>query len=407
MAMRQFLIGLIFFTIFCGMGGKAGIPRESDENIKTIVNGNNRFCFNLYKQLTEKESGNIFYSPFSITMAMAMVFEGAKGWVQSEIQGVFNFPLDEKIRRESFLALYKQLNKKSAKYKLHIANALWIQKDYPFLPSYLKTIQKYYDGYARNVDFVAAPEPTRQIINKWVEEKTNQKIKDLFPPGTIDQQSRLVITNAIYFKGQWLKQFDRTLTAEEDFWVTPTRSIKVPMMKRIDPEARFNYAETDELQILELPYEGKELSMLILLPRKNDLSFLEKELTDEKLEEWKKLLSETRVEVYLPKFTFRTRYVLTPYLSQLGMPNAFAPHCDFSGIDGTKNLYIRSVVHQAYVDVNEEGTEAAAATGVVVGITSVGPKIPVFRADHPFIFLIQDKNTGNILFIGRVVEPAQ
>ncbi len=399
--MKDCLVGLIFFTFLYGMGGRAEVPQKFDE----IVQGNNRFCINLYKNLTENETGNIFYSPFSITMAMGMVFEGAKGWVQGEMYEVFKFPLDEKIRRESFLSLYKQINKKNAKYKLHIANALWIQKDYPFLPEYLKTIQKYYDGYARNVDFIGQTEATRQIINTWVEDKTNQKIKDIFPPGSIDQQSRLVITNAIYFKGQWVKQFDKSLTAEEDFWVTETRAIRVPMMKRIDPDARFNYAETDELQILELPYEGNDLSMVILLPRKNDLETIEKELTVEKFEEWKKFLSETRIEVYLPKFTFTTRYVLTTNLSQLGMPNAFSPHCDFSGIDGTKNLYIRSVVHQAYVDVNEEGTEAAGATGVVVGITSVGPRIPVFRADHPFIFLIQEKNTGNILFIGKVVEP--
>ncbi|MEO0095708.1 MAG: serpin family protein [candidate division WOR-3 bacterium] len=399
--MKYFLIGLMLFTFVYAMGGRAEVPQKFDE----IVQGNNRFCFNLYKNLTESETGNIFYSPFSITMAIAMVFEGAKSWVKGEMYEVFKFPLDEKNRRETFLSLYKQINKKNAKYRLHIANALWIQKDYPFLPEYLKTIQKYYDGYARNVDFIGATEQTRQIINKWVEDKTNQKIKDLFPPGSIDQQSRLVITNAIYFKGQWLKQFDKSLTTEEDFWVNESKTIKVPMMKRIDPETRFNYAETDELQILELPYEGNDLSMVILLPRKNDLKLVEKELSQEKFEEWKKLLSETRVEVYLPKFTFKTRYTLTPNLSQLGMPNAFSPHCDFSGIDGTKNLYIRSVVHQAYVDVNEEGTEAAAATGVVVGITSVGPRIPVFRADHPFIFVIQEKNTGNILFIGRVVEP--
>lgn len=401
MPMRFLLAVILLFSILYGMGGKAEVPERYDE----IVQGNNRFCFNLYRNLTETETGNIFYSPFSITMAMAMVFEGAKGWVQGEMQEVFKFPIDNKTRQESFLSLYKHLNKKNAKYKLNIANALWIQKDYPILQTYLKTIQKYYDGYARNVDFIMEAEKTRQIINKWVEEKTNQKIKDLFPHGSIDQQSRLVVTNAIYFKGQWIKQFDKSLTSEEDFWVTETKSIKVQMMKKIDPEAKFNYAETDELQILEMLYEGGNLSMLIILPRKNDLKTIEKELTSEKFEEWKRLLTETRVEVYLPKFTFRTRYTLTQNLSQLGMPNAFSPHCDFSGIDGTKNLYIRSVVHQAYVDVNEEGTEAAGATGVVVGITSVGPRIPVFRADHPFIFVIQDRNNGNILFIGRVVEP--
>jgi serpin B len=386
------------------MGGKIDLPEPPEGDVKKVVDGNNRFCLNLYKNLSEREKGNIFYSPFSITMAMAMVFEGAKGWVAGEIHDVFGFPLENRIRQETFRYLYQELNKRNAKYDLNIANALWIQKYYTILPEYLKVIQKYYDGYARNVDFISQTEQTRRMINQWVEEKTRRKIIDLIPPGSLDRNSRLVITNAIYFKGRWVRQFDKSLTTEEDFWVTESKSIKVQMMKLVDPKARFKYAETDELQILELPYEGDNLSMIIFLPRKNDLRVIENKFSLEQLEEWRELLKEIRVEVYIPRFTFRTRYDLTANLCQLGMPNAFAPHCDFSGIDGTKNLYIKAVVHQAYVDVNEEGTEAAGATGVVVGITSVGPAVPIFRADHPFIFLIQDKN-GNILFFGRVVEP--
>ncbi len=404
--MFKILSSIVLLCAFVfAFGGRAEVPKPPDGDIKKIVDGNNRFCFELYKNLTEKESGNIFYSPFSITMAMAMLFEGAKGWVASEMQSVFGFPQDNRIRQGTFMALYQQLNKKNAKYKLRVANALWVQKDYPLLQTYLKNIEKYYDGYAQNVDFIGAAEQARQTINKWVEKKTNDKIKDLFPPGSLDANSRLVITNAVYFKGTWVKQFDKKLTAEEDFWVTETKSIKVPMMRRADPEAVYNYAETEDLQILELPYEGDDLSMMIILPRSKNIGSVDKDLNWERIEELKAILSPRRVEVYLPRFTFKTKYNLTVNLSQLGMPNAFAPHCDFSGIDGTKNLYVKAVVHQAFVDVNEEGTEAAAATGVVVGITSVGPQIPVFRADHPFIFVIQEKTTGNILFIGRVVKP--
>ncbi|MEO0185961.1 MAG: serpin family protein [candidate division WOR-3 bacterium] len=405
MKSKLFVIVCVLFSFVCAMGGKVKVPEHANQDIQSAVQGNNYFCFNLYKNLSEKETGNIFYSPFSITMAMAMLFEGAKEWVAEEIQDVFRFSSDSKTRQEAFLSLYQQLNKKNAKYKLSIANALWVQKDYAVLQTYLKTIEKYYDGYARNVDFIGATEQTRQTINKWVEEKTNDKIKDLFPPGSLNPNSRLVITNAIYFKGKWVKQFDKSLTMEEDFWVTEARSIRVPMMKRIDPEAVYNYAQTEDMQLLELPYEGDDLSMIIILPRRHDLKTIEDRLNSDKFEEWKRLLSETRVEVFLPRFTFKTKYNLTVNLSELGMPNAFSAHCDFSGIDGTRNLYVQSVVHQAFVDVNEEGTEAAAATGVVVGITSVGPQIPVFRADHPFIFVIQEKDTGNILFIGKVVEP--
>ncbi len=406
MAKRMLICVFVMYHLFFAMGGKVQTPQIDEAITKTIVAGNNRFCFNLYQSLSEKESGNIFYSPFSISMALAMLYEGAKGWVAQEIEDVFQFPVDARTRHESFKALHQQLNKKGAKYKLSIANALWIQKDYPILAQYLKTIETYYSGYATNLDFIGAIEQARKTINKWVEEKTNDKIKDLFPPGSLNTQSRLVITNAIYFKGTWVKQFDKKITMEEDFWVNDTRSVKVPMMRRVDPEAVFYYAETQDLQLLELPYEGNELSMIILLPRERTLDYLKNNLNQEKFAEWKSLLSEQRVEVFLPRFTFTTKYDLTTNLAQLGMPNAFSPHCDFSGIDGTKNLYVQSVVHQAFVDVNEEGTEAAAATGVVVGITSVGPRIPVFRADHPFLFVIQEKATGNILFFGQVVEPA-
>ena len=405
MIFRILLNIVVMSTVLCAMGGQAQVPKPAEGDLKTIVAGNNQFCFNLYKSLAEKESGNIFYSPFSVTMAMAMVFEGARGWVAGEIQQVFQFSEDTKVRQESFYSMYQQLNRKDAKYKLNIANALWVEKDYRLLTEYLKTIEKYYDGYATNVDFIGATEQARQTINKWVENRTNNKIKNLFPVGSLQSSTRLIITNAIYFKGTWVKQFDKKLTAEEDFWVNETKTTKVPMMRRTDPEAVFKYTETEELQILELPYEGDDLSMIIFLPREKSLNYLENNLTKEKFEEWKASLSERRVEVYIPRFKFTCKYDLTISLGQLGMPNAFAPHCDFSGIDGTKDLYIQSVVHQAFVDVNEEGTEAAAATGVVVGITSVGPRIPVFRADHPFVFVIQEKATGNILFFGQVVEP--
>lgn len=405
MPFRILFYSILISGILFAMGSKVNPSESADADMKTVINGNSQFCLNLYRNLAQKEAGNIFYSPFSITSAMAMLYEGARGWVAGEMQRVFQFPIDAKARQEAFYGLFKYLNKKNAKYKLSIANALWVQKDYKILDVYLKTIDKYYDGKATNLDFVGATEQSRQTINKWVEQKTNNKIKDLLPPGSVNTMTRLIITNAIYFKGIWVIQFDKNLTRDEDFWVNETETVKVPMMRRTDPEAMFNYAETEDLQILEMDYEGDDLSMLILLPRDKTLDKLETDLSAEKLEEWKSGLSKRRVEVYMPRFTFTTRYDLTVSLSELGMPNAFAPHCDLSGIDGTKNLYVQSVVHQAFVDVNEEGTEAAAATGVVVGITSVGPQIPVFRADHPFVFVIQERSTGNILFIGRVVKP--
>lgn len=241
-------------------------------------------------------------------------------------------------------------------------------------------------------------------------DQTNDKIKDLIPEGVIDASTRLILTNAIYFKGKWVKQFNEKDTRDEYFRISKNNSVKVPMMQRTDKDAKFNYTENDKLQILEMPYSGEELSMLILLPKNDDLAMLENLLSTKNLSDWKKDLEEQRVEVFIPKFKFETKYFMADDLKIMGMPTAFQwPGADFSGMDGTKNLYIGEVIHQAFVEVNEEGTEAAAATEVVM-LLSVDPeqktpKIPVFRADHPFIFLIQEKASGNILFMGRVANP--
>ena len=366
----------------------------------------NQFAFDLYSNLKDAEEGNIFFSPYSISTALAMTCEGARGQTAEEIQSVFHFPGEDSTRRSSFAAIYNQLNKPNVEYELHTANALWVQKDYLLLDEYIETIESYYAGKATNLDFVGETEQARQTINSWVEDKTNDKIKELFSQGTLNQFTRLVITNAIYFKGTWVKQFDETRTREEDFRMSPGSVVQVPMMRRTGEDAEFNYAETDELQILEMLYEGEDLSMIVLLPKDDALDALEGSFTMENLDQWKAELAEQRVDVYMPKFTFESKYSLNENLIEMGMPSAFDPYvADFSGIDGTRGLFIHLVVHKAFVDVNEEGTEAAAATGVVAGRTGMPPPVPVFRADHPFIFLIQEKGTGNILFLGRVVDP--
>lgn len=374
------------------------------EDIYSVVNASNRFALELYSEL-KGENGNVFFSPYSISTALAMTYEGARGQTAKEIQSVFHFPEDDSVRRASFAALYNQLNKKDAKYNLSTANALWIQKDYQLLNEYITTIEKYYFGRATNVDFKGATEEARQTINAWVEDKTNNKIKDLFPKGSPNSLTRLVLTNAIYFKGTWVKQFNKSETREEDFRISENQTVKVPMMRRTSKDTSFNYAETEDLQVLEMPYEGEEVSMLVLLPKNGDLKSLEGSLTLEKLNEWRGKLKEQRVNVFIPKFTFNTKYFLNEILKKMGMPSAFSGVADFSGINGRKDLFIGVVIHQAFVDVNEEGTEAAAATGVSVDVTSLPPPVPIFRADHPFIFIIQERGTGNILFLGRVVDP--
>ena len=243
-----------------------------------------------------------------------------------------------------------------------------------------------------------------------MEEQTEDKIKDLLPAGSINPLTRLVITNAIYFKGTWVKQFDEKKTTEEDFHTGTGSTVRVPMMQRTDENATYGYAERGDLQVLQMPYEsdsGKQLSMLVLLPKDTDLATVERSLNVTTIAELRQNLTSQRVMVYFPKFTMETKYSLPRTLSAMGMPIAFTGAADFSGMDGTRNLFIDDVIHQAFMDVNEEGTEAAAATAGVMTMSSmlVEEPVPVFRADHPFIFLIQDNETWNILFLGRMANP--
>lgn len=373
--------------------------------INAVVNASNQFALDAYSEL-RKEDGNIFFSPYSISTALAMVYEGARGKTAEEIQRVFHFPTDNDARRAAFAAIHNQLNEANSKYKLSVANALWAQNDYKFLDEYITILQQYFAAKATNVDFAKATEEARKTINTWVEKKTNSKIEDLFPKGSLNDATRLVLTNAIYFKGQWVKQFDKKQTIDEDFRISSANTVRVPMMRQTGESAKFKYTETKDAQVLEMPYEGEKLSMLILLPKNDNLVSLENSLSPEELSGWESELKERRVDVFIPKFTFDTKYTLNETLQKMGMPTAFLEGiADFSGMDGTRGLFIQTVIHQAFVDVNEEGTEAAAATGVGIGATAVELAAPVFRADHPFIFIIQDSENGNILFFGRVENP--
>ena len=388
-------------------GGADGMLPPDSPDIMAIVKANNRFALNLYRFYGEKyKDDNIFFSPFSISSAFLILYEGTRGKTAEEIRNVFGFPARADVRREGYLSLYEEINKPGKKYELSLANALWVQKDYRFLKQYLSLVERYYRGKATNLDFRGDPEGSRKIINKWVEEKTKEKIKDLLPQGSINPLTRMVITNAIYFKGLWIFPFDKKKTTDADFKVSPEKVVKVKMMSLPRPQ-RFNYAETSDLQILEMPYEGDELSMLVLLPRENSLEKLEKELSPENLSKWREMLQSREVVVYFPKLKIVRKYGMVEDLRKMGMPSAFDPaKADLSGLTGKKDLFVTAVYHQAYVDINEEGTEAAAATGIVVGRTAVEKRI-IFRADHPFIFLIQDRRNGNILFIGRVYNPSK
>ncbi len=412
------IIGMVLLAV--GVGAVAMVlflfpyqpdqPPQADdinstiEGIQEVVNANNKFAFDLYSELGESESENIFYSPYSISAALAMTYEGAKGQTANEMQSVFHFP-ENNILRPNFAAIYNNLNEENEDYELKTGNALWVQRDFPFLEDYINRVESYYGGKAANLDFVSETENSRQTINSFIEKQTNDKIKDLIPSGFIDPATRLVLTNAIYFKGTWEWEFDKSDTREQDFRITPTNIIKTPMMYMNPEKTSFNYASMEDLQILELPYKGEKISMLILLPTEN-LDVVEASLTAEKLNEYKAQMKETKLEsISFPKFEFDSKYFMKEVLSNLGMPTAFSDNADFSGMTGYKDLLISFVIHQAYIKVDEEGTEAAAATAV--GMKELSVSENVFKADHPFIFIIQEKETGNILFLGKVVNPTQ
>ncbi len=382
--------------------------KATETGIKETVKGNNEFALKMYSKLN-KEGQNLFFSPWSISSALAMTYEGAKGQTAEEMRNTLNFQENDLDRRSSFAKLHNLLNKKNSEYQLSTANALWAQKNFPFLENYINTTKNYYSAELTNLNFVNKTEESRKTINSWVEEKTNDKIKDLIPSGTLNPTTRLVLTNAIYFKGDWTIKFDKTKTKKEDFKVNENTIVQADMMRLKEDSEKFNYSETEELQILEMPYKGKNLSMIVLLP-KNDLKKIESMLSTEKLNEWKKTMHKKEVYVYFPKFKFETKYFIGNILSEIGMPTAFNSNADFTGMfDSSKvneNLFISKVIHQSFVQVDEEGTEATAATGVIVGYTSTGPSEPIiFKADHPFIFIIQENSTESILFMGKVVNP--
>lgn len=384
----------------------AAQPLEGRELIETAY-ACNLFALDMYRELAAGKE-NIFFSPWSLSYALAMTYEGARGRTADEMSSVLHFSASESARRRSFSLIDKKLNASDSGCSLHAANALWVEKSFHLEEDYSELLEKSYHARATNLDFINADEESRRIINSWVEEKTLEKIRELIPPGVIDDLTRLILTNAIYFKGIWKLEFDRNLTAKEGFFTGEGRRVVVPMMRRLDDSAVFPYFESEDLHVLRLPYLGDRLSMTLILPRNNDFATLEASLDAETISRWRMELVERRVDVYIPKFKVASNYLLNESLIKLGMPTAFDDSAaDFTGmsIKWGRMLYISHVFHQAYVEVNEEGTEATAATAVVIKIRGLPPKPPVFRADRPFIFMISDDQTGLILFLGRVNHP--
>jgi len=384
-------------------------PDVSPSEQALLVEGNSAFALKLYQAL-KGEEGNLFYSPYSISLALAMTYAGARGETAQQMADTLQFLLEQERLHPAFNWLDAELarrgegaaGKDGEGFRLNIVNAIWGQKDYEFLTDFLDILAENYGAGLRILDFITETEKSRLTINDWVSNQTEGRIEDLIPQGAIDEWTRLVLTNAIYFNAAWAYPFNGNITADGPFYLLDGGQVSVPMMKQTES---FGYTEGEGYQAVELLYDGGELSMVILLPEAGNFQAFEEGLQAQQICDVISGLQPTEVALTMPKFEFDSEFSLKDTLAGMGMPIAFSSDADFSGMTGNPELFISDVVHKAFVAVDEAGTEAAAATAVIMKLTAV-PEPPVeVTLDHPFIFLIRDIETGAILFVGRVMNP--
>ena len=391
-------------------------PFKTSPEVKSVVEGNTAFAFDLYQKLKDRP-GNLFFSPYSISTSLAMTYAGARGQTESEMARTLHFNLTQTNLPVAFSALGARMSQIERWHRINLvtANSLWCQQDYRFTDPFLNLVHNFYRAEAKPVDFKHSAPAAAREINGWIERETKGKLKDVVEPGQFTDLTRLVLCNAIYFKGKWQHQFKTSDTKPDSFRVTTNETVAVPMMSQ---KAHFKLARSDDgsVELLELPYSGTDLSMIILLPEVErymsdgeplGLPDLEHKLTTDNLRIWLAKLDQANPHetwVALPRFTTAQSFDLVKELQSMGLVSAFGGHADFSGMDGTTNLFISDVIHKAFVEVNESGTEAAAITVQIVKTSGMSGR---FIVDHPFIFLIRENGSGSILFIGRIVDPTQ
>jgi serpin B len=404
--LKQTLLTFLSFIVL-------SMPMAAPAQVESLVASNTAFALNLYAELATN-TGNLFFSPYSISTCLAMLYAGASGNTEAQMAQVLGFGTNQ----QQFASLFGQLQveleaeQETNAMELNIANALWTQEGYPFLPAFLETATNQYQASVNQADFTTQADAVTQTINNWVAEETQNKIQNILPPGSINGNTRLVLANAIYFLGVWTVSFEETNTSTQPFYLSSTNQVDAPLMHQPAATNVYNYVDTGDLQAVELPYGSNQLmSMVILLPSQIDgLGQLEQQLSPTFLSNVLAQMSMRKVEIFLPRFTLASAlFDLKNTLAEMGMPDAFALGlADFSGIDGTTDLFVTHVFHKAWGEVNEQGTEAAAATVVTVGGGQMGGSLPppAFRADHPFIFFIRDTESDGILFLGRLANPS-
>jgi serpin B len=400
-------LGAILCAAPMAMGADTGAASEGRPAAATVAQDVNLFAADLYAHLRSTEKGNLFFSPQSISTALAMTYAGARGETAEQMARTMHFSLPQDRLPPAYAELMHALRGGGTQsYRLSIANRLWGRRGMSFLEPFVEVTRRDYGAELGLVDFATNAEGARGEINGWVGKETEQKIRDLIPAGVLGPDTRLVLANAIYFRGDWAHQFEKSATREQPFHVLGGTTVAVPLMFA-KMTVGFGAQPDGGLKVVELPYKGDDLSMLVLLPDTSDgLADMEAKLTAENLRQWTTGLVRRDVLVYLPRFSEESGFGLGSTLAAMGMPLAFSDGADFSGMNGKRDLSISAVVHKARVDVDEQGTEAAAATGVAVAVRSARPEEPpTFRADHPFVFFIRHNPTGAILFLGRLTNP--
>jgi len=406
------LAPVVFVLVACGSvpepeTSRADVQRLSPTvnptQLETAIRGNTDFAFDFYRRIAV-QPGNVVYSPHSITSAFAMLWAGARGTTEQALANGLHFPFAQADQHPLLNVLDAELTARNVtvgdadKLTLRVVNDVWAQKGFEILPSYLDTLAQSYGAGVRRLDFARDPEAARNTVNDWVAQKTNDRIQDLLPKGSVDPATRLALTNAVYFKADWKDQFEVSATKSAPFHLAGGTDTNVDFMRRTAPTG---FDQTNDYLAVELPYVGDQLALLVLMP--NDLARFEALLSGAKLDTITRGLTRQDVDLSLPKLKHEAKYDLQPVLTDMGMGELFVD-ADLSGIDGERDLFVQAAVHQAFIVIDEEGTEAAAATGITIGVTSVQV---VERAiiDRPFLYVLRDTKTNAVLFVGRVSDP--
>ena len=413
-----YLVGLIGLLVIVGLltfhsgviavaeekGQSETIPVVSSRVLsaaeRSLVAGNTQFAFDLYRKL-HQGNGNLFFSPYSISLALAMVYTGSHGKTEEQIASVLHFEFAPYDLPPVFGTLHSQLVRRGTRnFQLHLANSLWWQEGYALRQVYLNTLRKRLGATVESLDFSTTPEKSCATINKWVSRHSKGKIKELLPQGSITSLTRLVLANAIYFRATWKERFNADFTSNSPFHLLDGGQVIVPMMNQITP---FAYTATGGVQAVELPYIGEQFSMVVLLPARGQFEDFASSLTADRVADILEHLSTKMVQVYMPRFEFRSSFELSSALQALGMKDAFIlRRANFRGMTLDRAIFLGDLYHQTLVSVDENGTYAVAATAGDM----VAPDVPIVRLNRPFIFLIRDIETNTILFIGQVVDPS-